>query len=73
MTSDVRIHYFAAFNTKSNMSVRQSYKAKLRSFEENCKLLDYLRSTMKCGYMEPLQRPIDFHQKISHFLDQNKP
>lgn len=51
-----------------NKFIRQKYKKKLINFEDQCKLIDYLSSTMKFGYKEQVQRPIHFDKQMSSFV-----
>uniref|UniRef100_I3K723 Adenylate kinase 9 n=1 Tax=Oreochromis niloticus TaxID=8128 RepID=I3K723_ORENI len=60
--------YLKAFNHKSTDSIRQLYKKKLASFEENCMLIPYLSTVMKGNYRPPSERPIDFEFKLNRFL-----
>uniref|UniRef100_A0A087X4I3 Adenylate kinase 9 n=1 Tax=Poecilia formosa TaxID=48698 RepID=A0A087X4I3_POEFO len=57
-----------AFNQKSTGCLRQKYKKKLASFEENCALITYLSSAMTGAYKPPGERPIDFDFKLNRFL-----
>ena len=58
-----------AYNPKSSDFVRKKYKRKLAKFDEQCQLIAYLSSSMKTGYQEPNERPIDFQHKMGSFLD----
>ncbi|XP_014892275.1 adenylate kinase 9 isoform X1 [Poecilia latipinna] len=60
--------YLKAFNQKSTGCLRQKYKKKLASFEENCALITYLSSAMTGAYKPPGERPIDFDFKLNRFL-----
>uniref|UniRef100_A0A3B4FUV1 Cilia- and flagella-associated protein 206 n=1 Tax=Pundamilia nyererei TaxID=303518 RepID=A0A3B4FUV1_9CICH len=60
--------YLKAFNHRSTDSIRQMYKKKLASFEENCMLIPYLSTVMKGNYRPPSERPIDFEFKLNRFL-----
>ncbi|XP_030577131.1 adenylate kinase 9 isoform X3 [Archocentrus centrarchus] len=60
--------YLKAFNHKSTDHVRQMYKKKLASFEENCALIPYLSTAMRGNYRPPSERPIDFEFKLNRFL-----
>ncbi|XP_063352163.1 adenylate kinase 9 [Pelmatolapia mariae] len=60
--------YLKAFNHKSTDSIRQMYKKKLASFEENCMLIPYLSTVMKGNYRPPSERLIDFEFKLNRFL-----
>ena len=58
-----------AYNPKNSDFVRKKYKRKLVKFEEQCQLIAYLSSSMKTGYQEPNERPIDFQHKMGSFLN----
>uniref|UniRef100_A0A3P9MZW7 Adenylate kinase 9 n=1 Tax=Poecilia reticulata TaxID=8081 RepID=A0A3P9MZW7_POERE len=60
--------YLKAFNQKSTGCLRQKYKKKLASFEENCELITYLSSAMTGAYKPPGERPIDFDFKLNRFM-----
>lgn len=65
------MYWFAvlAYNPKSSDFVRKKYKRKLAKFDEQCQLIAYLSASMKTGYQEPNERPIDFQHKMGSFLD----
>ena len=58
-----------AYNPKSSDFVWKKYKRKLAKFDEQCQLIAYLSSSMKTGYQEPNERPLDFQHKMGSFLD----
>nr|XP_057912171.1 adenylate kinase 9 isoform X2 [Doryrhamphus excisus] len=60
--------YMKAFNHCSTEHIRQLFKKKLASFEENCALIPYLSGTMKAPYKLPSEHPIDFEFKLNKFL-----
>ncbi|XP_077409567.1 adenylate kinase 9 isoform X2 [Vanacampus margaritifer] len=60
--------YLKAFNHSSTEHIRQMYKKKLASFEEDCALIPYLSSVMKDDYKLPSRRPVDFDFKMRTFL-----
>uniref|UniRef100_A0A3Q2YX64 Cilia- and flagella-associated protein 206 n=1 Tax=Hippocampus comes TaxID=109280 RepID=A0A3Q2YX64_HIPCM len=57
-----------AFNHSSTEHIRQMYKKKLASFEENCALIPYLSSLMRADYKLPSELPVDFDFKMKKFL-----
>ena len=57
-----------AFNPKTNKLIREKYKKKLDTFETQCKLIDYLSSSMDSGYKEPVDRPFQFDKQLSTFM-----
>lgn len=61
------LHYLA-FNPKSKDYIRAKFKNKQVNIEEMCKLTADLSLSMKLGYREPLERPLDFDPKMSSFL-----
>ena len=61
--------YNLAYNSKSSDYIRNKYKRKLARFDEQCQLIAYLSSSMKNGYQEPQERPIDFQHKMGSFLN----
>ena len=63
------IVFALAFNPKTNKFIRQKYKKELISFEDKCKIIEYLSSNMKSGYIEPPERPIHFDDHMKYFLD----
>ncbi|XP_077566613.1 adenylate kinase 9 [Stigmatopora nigra] len=60
--------YMKAFNHCSTEHIRQMYKKKLASFEENCALIPYLSSSMGSAYKLPYECPMDFDFKLKRFL-----
>ncbi|XP_019729370.1 adenylate kinase 9 [Hippocampus comes] len=60
--------YLKAFNHSSTEHIRQMYKKKLASFEENCALIPYLSSLMRADYKLPSELPVDFDFKMKKFL-----
>ena len=61
-----------AFNPKANKLVREKYKKKLDMFVAQCKLIDFLNTNMELGYKEPVERPFEFDQKMSAFIQLKK-
>ncbi|XP_054876008.1 adenylate kinase 9 [Poeciliopsis prolifica] len=65
--------YLKAFNQQSTGCLRQKYKKKLASFQDNCELITYLSSAMSGDYKPPGERPIDFDFKLNRFLALGSP
>uniref|UniRef100_H2ZK16 Uncharacterized protein n=1 Tax=Ciona savignyi TaxID=51511 RepID=H2ZK16_CIOSA len=61
--------HLKAYNSRSSNYTRQKYVAKLKQFEENCKLITYLGTNMTMRYPEPQNRPIGFNDKMETFLN----
>ena len=57
-----------AHNPNSKEYVREKYKKKLQTFEEQCELITYLSKIMKRKYLEQEDRPIDFNHKLESFV-----
>ncbi|XP_061609994.1 adenylate kinase 9 [Phyllopteryx taeniolatus] len=60
--------YMKAFNHNSTEHIRQMYKNKLASFEEDCALIPYLSSSMQAEYKLPDECPVDFDFNLKKFL-----
>ena len=57
-----------AFNAKSSTFVRGKFKQKLAKFKQLCELIEYLGKAMSLGYIEPLERPAEFDERMETFL-----
>ena len=57
-----------AFNSKSTTYIRGKFQQRLARFKQQCELIDYLGHTMSWGYIEPLERPADFKERMNTFL-----
>ena len=66
------ILFIVAYNPRSSTYVREKYHKKLQNFEQQCKLISYLGHSMKTGYKEPEQRPMEFELQMNSFLNSDK-
>ncbi|XP_019911836.2 adenylate kinase 9 isoform X2 [Esox lucius] len=61
-------YYLKAFNPRNSSYIRQMYKKKLASFEENCELIPYLGSAITRMKENHQEHAIDFEFKLQKFL-----
>eukprot|EP01135_Chromosphaera_perkinsii_P003290 Nk52_evm65s239 gene=Nk52_evmTU65s239 len=61
-------YHLKANNPKSKDYIREKYEKKMKEYEENTKLIEYLGKVMAAEYMPQEERPIDFDHKLTKFL-----
>lgn len=62
------LYTFAAYNKNSTSFSRQLFKDKLKSMQEECKLISYLGNNMSQKFIDPGRRPRGFDEKLELFM-----
>jgi len=60
--------YLKAYNKNSTSFSRQLFKDKLKSMQEECKLISYLGNNMSQKFIDPGRRPRGFDEKLELFM-----